>query len=78
MQLREQMLDIMVNTIKTVPATTAHGVQVTARALAAVVQTGDELSPSAQVRHSQSHSHTSVIIRFDVKELRAGRLCKAL
>lgn len=56
LQLREQMLDIMVNAIKTVPATTPHGVQVTAQALAAVVQTGDELSPSAQVRPSRFHS----------------------
>lgn len=49
LKLREQMLDIVITTVKTVPPTTPMEVQMTARALNSVVQGGTELSSSAQV-----------------------------
>lgn len=39
----------MVTAVKTVPASTLHGIQTTARAFTTVAQGGTELSSSAQV-----------------------------
>ncbi|XP_044072039.1 polycystic kidney disease protein 1-like 2 [Siniperca chuatsi] len=47
-KLREQMLDIMIDTVKEIPTNTPEEVQVIARGLTAVVQKGTELSSSAQ------------------------------
>ncbi|CAJ1078835.1 polycystic kidney disease protein 1-like 2 [Xyrichtys novacula] len=47
-KLREEMLSIMTNTIKEAPSGTPKEVQVMARGLSAVSQSGSELSPSAQ------------------------------
>ncbi|KAM7407743.1 hypothetical protein PAMA_003475 [Pampus argenteus] len=47
-KLREQMLDIMADTLREVPSSSPEEVQVIARGLTALIQKGDELSDSAQ------------------------------
>nr|XP_040057277.1 polycystic kidney disease protein 1-like 2 isoform X1 [Gasterosteus aculeatus aculeatus] len=51
-KLREKMLDILMNTVKEAPTLTPEEVQVIARALAAVIQMGTELSRCAQEKAS--------------------------
>lgn len=51
------MLDIMVGTVREVPSNTPEEVEVIARGLASVVQRGPELSVSAQVLCSESHTN---------------------
>ncbi|XP_022597025.1 polycystic kidney disease protein 1-like 2 [Seriola dumerili] len=51
-KLREQMLDIMIDTVTEVPTNSAEEVQAIASGLTAVVQRGTELSSSAQAEAS--------------------------
>uniref|UniRef100_A0A3B4YES0 Polycystic kidney disease protein 1-like 2 n=1 Tax=Seriola lalandi dorsalis TaxID=1841481 RepID=A0A3B4YES0_SERLL len=51
-KLREQMLDIMIDTVTEVPTNSPEEVQAIARGLTAVVQRGTELSSSAQAEAS--------------------------
>ncbi|GLD61521.1 polycystic kidney disease protein 1-like 2, partial [Lates japonicus] len=66
-KLREQMLNIMTDTVKEVPSNTPEEVQVMARGLSAVVKKDDELSSSAQEEASLLFvSLSSSLLNVDV------------
>ncbi|XP_042283303.1 polycystic kidney disease protein 1-like 2 [Thunnus maccoyii] len=68
-KLREQMLDIMVGTVKVVPSNIPEEVQVIASGLAAVVQKGAELSVPAQEEASVLFANLSLsLLHMGVKK----------
>ncbi|KAF7660845.1 hypothetical protein LDENG_00274440 [Lucifuga dentata] len=73
-KLREQMLDIMIGSVKNSPIKNPQEVQVTSRGLAGIVKKGSELSASAQEKASLLLENlSSSLISMDLKKTKENK-----